>query len=115
MKRINETENYYIIKLTLTSTDLYNKKYNLNKSVVHVGYYGKKEWCFDYQTDGDFIPNYLLFIDEYGYKRECDARKSYQWKTRNDKQINDEYWDSKVEIIPVNMCAFRTIGKFQFE
>ena len=38
-------------------------------------------------------------IREYGYKRECDARKSYSYKSPE----NTEYWKSTAEVIAVTV------------
>ena len=64
--------------------------------VIHI--FGKKEQMLLSYGKGYIPMNYNFFngysVKEYGYKRECDAKRSYFYKHPEEK-----YWDNEVSII----------------
>ena len=63
---------------------------------THIFYYGKAEHLL---VSKDRYENSLPYLDvmaaNYGYSRECDARRSYIYKTRFDEE---EFWVNTVTI-----------------
>lgn len=86
----------YLIKETSTATQD-NPNYAGETSIV---YFGKAEHML--AREGNHIPqdnfNHFDFcIEEYGYSRVCDAKRSYAYKHPE----NTRFWTSTVEIIAV--------------
>lgn len=63
---------------------------------------GKAENCVysNHTQDSSFNQDFSYYLArEYGYKRACDARKSYSYRHPQ----NDEYWQTEVEIISIDV------------
>ena len=92
----------YLVKWTGTATEN-----NVNfAGETSICYYGKAETLVG--REGTHLPeeNFTsrYFVEEYGYKRECDAKHSWIFKnatTDIEKQLN--MWKSKAEIIKVEV------------
>lgn len=86
----------YIIKSVSRATDK-----NLNfKGDVQTWYHGKGQKTLGayFCENGEFKvhqPMIPAFIEEYGYDRLCDARRS--WTFNNPE--NTEFWETEVEIV----------------
>ena len=78
----------YVIKVVSTAKDT-NPSFAGDTNVY---YYGKAQYLL---VSKSRYENNLPYLDvmaaNYGYDRECDARKSYIYKTRFDKE---EFWTS---------------------
>ena len=86
----------YLIKETSVATQD-NPNYAGEVSIV---YFGKAEKML--AREGNHIPqdNYNHFdymLNEYGYNRLCDAKRSYAYKHPE----NSRYWTSTVEIVEI--------------
>lgn len=92
---------YYLVKETSKATEA-----NVNfKGMTSITYFGKAEEQIAY--DGDYknaewevrpkLEDRMWMVREYGYKRECDARRSYIYKNPE----NSKFWESTVEIVSV--------------
>lgn len=91
---------YYIVKVTSKAT-----QDNPNfAGMTSIAYYGKDQKLLGMVTilhdylDGNInIHPYL--VKSYGYKRKCDAARSYVYKNGNPTQ----YWNKQVELIEVKV------------
>ena len=95
---MDRIERYYLVK-TITKATEQNEHF---KGAVHTHIFGKDgEMLFaetgDTWIDRDCMTPY--FVREYGYKRECDARRSYAYKNP-ERSI---YWQERPEIITVEI------------
>ena len=89
---------YYIVKVTSKAT-----QDNPNfAGMTSIAYYGKDQKLLGMVTilqdylDGNInIHPYL--VKTYGYKRKCDAARSYVYKNCNSTQ----YWNKQAEIIEI--------------
>lgn len=86
---------YYLVKVTSTAT-----AENPNFSgEVSITYHGKA--CVMVKREGTHLPRYNCDyttpydLKEYAYKRECDAKRSWDYKHLQ----NDRYWQSSAEIV----------------
>ena len=93
----------YLVKLTGTATEN-----NVNfAGETSVCYYGKNQKLVG--REGTHVPeeNFIVtryFLEEYGYKRLCDARRSWIFKnpnTESEKRL--DMWRNDVEIIKVEV------------
>lgn len=87
----------YVIKVVSTAKDS-----NLSfAGDVNIYYYGKAQCLL---VSKSRYENNLPYLDimaaNYGYDRECDAKKSYIYKTRND---SEEFWASVTTIEKVEV------------
>ena len=70
---------------------------------VHIGVYGKNQVLVsracdhgeDFSIERDVMP---YFLKEYGYKRECDARRSYMFNFSQDER----FWKTETSIIEID-------------
>ena len=90
----------YIIKSTLNASES-----NINfRGVTRVYYHGKDQKLLgDENSDNRNIIGMNLFnyfVNEYGYNRECDTKRSWIYKNP-DK--DEPHWHTKVEIIKVEV------------
>ena len=98
MESLDRIERYYLVK-TVTKATEYNE---FSKGAVHTHVFGKNcEMLFaetgDPWIDRDYMTPY--YIRNYGYKRECDARRSFAYKNP-ERSI---YWTERPEIIAVDI------------
>lgn len=90
----------YAVKVTSVATDT-NPNFAGKSEFV---YYGKKEEIFSMtgsaaeatHTNTKFFYQHLL--GEYGYKRLCDAKRSWSY---NNPNSDDRFWNTKAEIVKV--------------
>lgn len=74
---------------------------------THIYYYGKEQKVLVSAGSHLEHENYNLIdymLEDYGYKRECDARRSYiykTYKTPEDHLPGRHYWDYQVGIIEI--------------
>jgi hypothetical protein len=87
----------YVVKVVSTAKDS-NPSFVGN---VNIYYYGKDQYLLaskDRHADNlSYLNNMAL---SYGYNRECDAKKSYFYKTRNNF---DEFWTNVTTIEKVDI------------
>ncbi len=91
-------ERFYLVK-TVSKATANNQSYG---GETHVYIHGKDEYLLLADTPDKFVSRDLMtpyFVRQYGYKRECDARRSYSYKHPE----NTEYWRSNAEIISVDI------------
>lgn len=82
----------YIIKVVSTAKDS-NPSF---AGDVNIYYYGKAQCLLASKSRYENNLPYLdIMAANYGYDRECDARKSYIYKTHND---SEEFWTSVTTI-----------------
>lgn len=88
----------YIVKTTSYATE--NNK-NFSGKMIY-GLYGKNQKLLE--MGGSYAEERFLdfgmstyMLREYGYNRECDAKKSWIYKNHE----NTEYWKSTAEIIAI--------------
>lgn len=84
----------YLVKETSVATE--NNPNFKGKNVV--AYFGKNDRMLKYEsnvTEDSNFDHISWLLEEYGYRRECDARKNY---TYNNPE-NTKYWSSTIEII----------------
>ena len=87
-------ELYYLVESVSTATP---KNENFDGQ-VHTHLFGKGEIALFAETGSAFCDKNLLtpyFVRQYGYKRECDARRNWSYKHPQ----NDEYWKTETRII----------------
>ena len=87
----------YLVMSVLTPTEENVLDVPSNAGAVHIyieGVSGYKllKRCTDW-NDFDILNDWQ--IKEHGYKRECDAKRSYEYKNPQ----NDEHWRTVVSII----------------
>lgn len=89
----------YVIKTTSRATDS-----NINfKGTTAIYFYGKgeemlaKEGTYDPQTNFNRM---WYTLDNYGYTRECDAKRS--WIYKHPESISPHWAKEKVEVIEVD-------------
>ena len=85
----------YLVKVIATATE---KNRNF-AGIVNEYLYGKDQKLLGYKDEylGGYKRPYQFMVDDYGYRRECDAKKS--WIFRNTKDT--EFWKNEVLIIKV--------------
>lgn len=91
---------YYIVKATSKAT-----QDNPNfAGMTSIAYYGKDQKLLgmegtmhDYLKDTSKVTYYMIKV--YGYKRKCDAVRSYVYHNCN----SDRYWNKQVEIIEMEV------------
>ena len=87
----------YVVKVVSTAKDS-NPSF---AGDVNIYYYGKEQYLL---ASKDCHTNNLSYLDvmaaNYGYNRECDAKKSYIYKNRND---SEEFWTSVTTIEKVEV------------
>lgn len=91
----------YIVKTTSKATDS-NPNFAGQTSIV---YYGKGDHTLGMVGDHNRLNyNYKelnpYLVKEYGYSRECDAKKAYSYKNTID---NYGYWETTAEIISMEV------------
>lgn len=95
VKEIAPVETFWFVKKVTTATDK-NKNF---PGEVHTYIFGKEEFrLFEDVPNGFFnrdLTNCPHVILENGYKRACDAKRSYEYKHPED----GEYWTSKVSLV----------------
>ena len=88
----------YLVMCVSTPTESNVKACPDNAGAVHVYFYGVKDYKL-FARGSDWL-NFDLInayqIKEHGYKRECDAKRSYSY---NHSQ-NDEHWRTIVSVVP---------------
>ena len=88
----------YLVK-TVSKATANNQSYF---GETHTYIHGKDEYLLMADTRDKFVARDLMipyFVEQYGYKRECDAKRSYSFKNPE----NTEYWNSTAEIIAVEI------------
>ena len=94
----------YLVKLSGKATEN-NPNFVGETSIC---YYGKNQTLVG--REGTHLPehNFIVtryFLEEYGYKRECDARRSYIFKNpMSDLEKRLAMWNNEVEIIEVEVA-----------
>ena len=91
-------ERFYLVKSVCKAT-ANNMSYG---GETHIYIHGKEDYLLFADTRDKFVARDLMtpyFIRKYGYKRECDARRSYSYKHPE----NTEYWRRTAEIIAVEI------------
>ena len=91
-------EKRYLVKTVTRATE----QNVFNPGAVHVHIFGKAQEMLYANTgdpwiDRDYMHPY--FVLEYGYKRECDARRAYAFKNPE----RSEYWQERPQIIEVEV------------
>lgn len=87
-------EIYYAVQSITTATEI-NENFH---GEVHTCIYGKGDYKLFYETpDGWNNCNLLApyFVRQYGYKRECDARRNWCYKNPE----NSRYWRTETKIV----------------
>lgn len=85
----------YAVKVIATATE---KNHNF-AGVVNEYLYGKDQTLIGFKDEylgGDHEP-YPLMIKDYGYRRECDAKRSWIYKNTEDTK----FWKYAVSIVRV--------------
>ena len=89
----------YLVKTTSVAT----KENPYFAGEVQVYYTGKEET--DVKREGTHEPELnfdrIWLAEEYGYKRECDARRNWEWKHRD--EASSKHWTVAVEIVEVEI------------
>ena len=91
-------ERFYLVKSVCKAT-ANNQSYC---GETHTYIHGKEEYLLLADTRDEFVARDLMtpyFVRQYGYKRECDAKRSYSYTHPE----NTEYWRSTAEIITVEI------------
>lgn len=91
-------ERFYLVK-SISKATANNQSYG---GETHIYIHGKDEYLLYADTRDEFVNRDLMtpyFVRQYGYKRECDARRSYSYKHPE----NTEYWRSTAELITVEI------------
>ena len=91
-------ERRYLVKVIGRATETNPS----HKGETHTYIFGKAEEMLFANTGDPWIDRDWLsphFVLEYGYKRECDARRSYAYKNPE----RSEYWQDRVQIIEVEV------------
>lgn len=90
----------FIVKTTSYAT---NENPNF-KGQVSIGYYGKNQKLIGHEgshAEANYttmlMSNY--FIEEYGYNRLCDAKKSWIFKNPE----NTKFWKTTVEVVQMDI------------
>lgn len=87
----------YVVKVVSTAKDS-NPSF---AGDVNIYYYGKEQYLL---ASKDRHADNLSYLDGmalyYGYNRECDAKKSYFYKNRND---SEEFWTNVTTIEKVEV------------
>lgn len=95
VEEIAPIETYWFVKEVSTATET-NPSF---AGEVHVQISGKGGQAIFVETpDGFYNKDWTMYasdIIEYGYKRFCDAKRSYNYKHPQ----NDEYWKTTVKIV----------------
>lgn len=87
----------YVVKIVAKAKDT-NPSFAGDTNIY---YYGKAQHLLVSKNRYENNLPYLNFMAaNYGYNRECDARKSYIYKTRNDPE---EFWISITTIEKVEV------------
>ena len=87
----------YVIKVVFAAKDS-NPSF---AGDVNIYYYGKAQCLLVSKSRyANNLPYLDIMAANYGYDRECDARKSYIYKTRND---SEEFWTSVTTIEKVEV------------
>jgi len=92
-------ERLYLVKSIKTAT-ANNQSYSGNETHTYI--YGKDQYLLFADTRDKFVARDLLipyFVRKYGYERKCDAKRAYSYTHPE----NTEYWNTKVEIITVEV------------
>ena len=95
---MDRIERYCLVK-TITKATEQNEHF---KGAVHTHIFGKGGEILFAETGDPWIDRDCMtpyFVREYGYKRECDARRSYAYKNP-ERSI---YWTERPEIIAVDI------------
>ena len=99
VEEIAPIETYWFVKSVSTATPE-NKNF---AGEVHTYIFGKEEFRLYEDVPGGFYNKDLTdcpyCVLEYGYKRACDARRSYNYKHPQ----NDKSWTTKVSIVSVDV------------
>lgn len=87
---------YYIVKVTSKAT-----QDNPNfAGMTSIAYYGKDQKLLGMErTVNDSISIYPYLVESYGYKRKCDAARSYVYNNCD----SDRYWNKQVEIVEIEI------------
>ena len=72
--------------------------------LTSIAYFGKEEKLLKHEGSAaekaySVCDSVKWMLEDYGYKRECDARKSYIYRNPE----NTEFWNSTVEIVEINI------------
>ena len=98
---------FYIVKVTSKATPD-NKNF---AGEVHIDYFGKDQksiGSYVSKDGGEFVavdPLNEWRIEEYGYTRLCDARRSWIYKHGNELNKwpdGTSHWEDSAEIVEVN-------------
>lgn len=91
-------ERFYLVKSVCKATANNQSYWGETHTYIH----GKEEYLLLADTRDEFVVRDLMtpyFVRQYGYKRECDAKRSYSYTHPE----NTEYWRSTAEIIEVEV------------
>ena len=83
----------YFVQTTYVANEE-NKNFRGQTQIHYSGRGGEPIAAFNSSWDFDYRNRYMA--ENYGYKRECDARRSYNYKNPQ----NDKHWRSTTEIVP---------------
>lgn len=107
VEEVPPIETYYFIKSISTATET-NPSF---AGEVHIRVSGKgEEDIFCETPDGWYNKDFTMYaygIMEYGYKRLCDAKRSYSYKHPQ----NDQHWTTTVKIVTFDVQK-GTDGKY---
>lgn len=99
VQEIAPIETYWFVKSVSTATPE-NRNF---AGEVHTYIFGKEEFRMFEDVPGGFYNKDLTdcpyCVIEYGYKRLCDAKRSYSYKNPQ----NDEAWRTAVKIVSVDV------------
>lgn len=85
----------YLVKITYKATEN-NKNF---AGETHVYYEGKGE-----KTVKDDTSYFPWRVEEYGYKRECDAKRNYHFHNPTTETCNGVViWEKQVEVVKVEI------------
>lgn len=99
VEEIAPIETYWFVKSVIMAT-----KDNKNfAGEVHTYIFGKEEFRLFEDVPGGFYNKDLTdcpyCIIEYGYKRLCDAKRSYSYRNPQ----NDDFWRTTVKIVSLDV------------
>ena len=99
VEEIAPIETYWFVKSVSTATPE-NENF---AGQVHTYIIGKDNFHLYEDVPGGWYnrdyTNCPYIIHEYGYKRACDAKRTYSYKHPQ----NDEYWNTKVQIVSLDI------------
>ena len=88
-------EMFYLIQKISTAT-VRNENF-AGQTATYI--FGKGDYTLFAETEDGWVNCNLLapyWVREYGYKRECDAKRNWVYKNPN---IDEPYWKSDVRIV----------------